>query len=425
MKYRLLTLLGLIALGSSSMLSWSQDYDDVYYDSKKDNGTKAVLKPAATQVKSQPQRVVINSTQPYKVTIQRGSNIVNGRDVDEYNRRGNYSYENYDTTAYSSDSNQADFSNTERIERFYNPDIVINSNDDDLITLYYDNTPTVNLTIGSSWWGPSIGWGWSGWYGPHWSFSFCDPWYYTSWYSPYWYTGWYWNWYDPFFSWGWHDAFWGWGGHHGWDWGGPGPHHNDWAWGGGRGWSGRQEGGRRPMGFASNDNRNNGFARYNNGGNGISGRRPMGARDMNGATYSNNSGNQSTYINGHRGSGNFGNTGSISANNTGRMNSNNVAGRANVGNVGNMSRRPMIANGGQRQTNVSNASSSNRVYVPSTQRRSETTIDNSNRTSGWSTHSNSSSWGGSRSWGGSPSGGGSFGGGNHGGGFSGGGGHRR
>ncbi len=428
MKYRLLTLLGLIALSGASMPAWSQDYDDVYYDAKKDNGEKTILKPAATQVKSQPQRVVVSGSQPYKVTIQSGSNIVNGRDVDEYNRRNGYEY--YDTTGYASalDENQGDFSNTQRIERFYNPDIVINSNDNDLITLYYDSAPTVNLTIGSSWWGPSIGWGWSGWYGPRWSYSYYDPWFYSSWYGPHWYAGWSWGWYDPLFSWGWGwggpGYHWGWDGpgHH-WGWGGPGPRPNDWAWGRGHGWNSRNEGGRRPMGYALGNSGRSGYASAN-GSNSVAGRRPMNISSNNrNFNYNNNSGSTSnggvrtTTVTGHRGASSS--TGNVNTtNNAGNMN------RANVGNVSSMGRRPASNN---------SSSTASRVYVPSTQRRSTESVSNSSRSSSsWNTtrsNSSSSSWGGSRSWGGSSSGsfggGGFSGGGGHSGGFSGGGGHRR
>ncbi len=420
MKYRLLTLLGLIALSGVSMPAWSQDYDDVYYDAKKDNREQTISKPAAAQVKSQPQRVVISGNQPYKVTVQsNSSNIINGRDVDEYNRRKNYDC--YDTIAYDNQLAGSDFSNTQRIERFYNPDIIINSNDNDLITLYYDSTPTINLTIGSSWWGPSIGWGWSGWYGPRWSYSYYDPWF--TWYGPHWYAGWNWGWNDPWFSWGWgwQDPFWGWGGPHHFGWGGPGPHYGDWAWDGGPRWNSRNEGGRRPMGYVSNNGGRNGFASAN-GGNAVTGRRPMGVNgNSNYTSPRNNGGNQSTTVTGHRGASTY-----INAGNTDRMSTANASSRANVGNVGNMSRRPMI---NQQQATTSNSTSNNRVYVPSTQRRSTATVDNSHRSSNWDnarTNSpSSSSWGGSRSWGGGSNSSSFGGGGGHNGGFSGGGGHRR
>ncbi len=444
MKYRLLTLLGLMALSSASMPAWSQDYDDIYYDAST-SGDKAAK---TTVTKQQPKRVVVRSNQPYTVTIQPSSNIVNGRDVDEYNRRGNYSYA--DTASIDTLAEQGNFANTQRIERFYNPDIIINSNDNDLVTLYYDNTPSVNLTIGTTWWGPTIGFGWDGWYSP-WSYSYYDPWFYRGWYGPHFYAGWNWGWYDPFFSWnwgwswgcdwGWHGPGWGWGGPH---WGGPA---HDWAWGGRPYRDSRIEGGRRPMGIGNNGR--NGFATAT--GNATSGRRPMGVNSATrgnvgtstAANYNNNYNNggvRTTTVTGHRGSGNFGNatTGSTTATAAGN--------RATVGNVGNMSRRPMMTTstaresvyGGQQSMNRSNSgNSTERVYVPSTERRSTATV-NSNGSRSWesnrSSSNSSSSWGGSRSWGGSSSGsfgggsfgGGSFGGGSRGGGgFSGGGGHRR
>lgn len=430
-----------MALSSASMPAWSQDYDDIYYDAST-SGKKA---EKATVVKAQqPKRVVVRSNQPYTVTIQPGSNIVNGRDVDEYNRRGGYDNYGYaDTASIDTLAEQGNFANTQRIERFYNPNIIINSNDNDLVTMYYDNTPSVNLTIGTTWWGPTIGFGWDGWYSP-WSYSYYDPWFYRGWYGPRFYAGWNWGWYDPFFSWSW-GCDWGWGWHGpGWGWGGPhwgGPAH-DWAWGGRPYRDSRIEGGRRPMGISNNSR--NGFATANNGNSGsaVAGRRPMGVSNATRgnignsttANYNNNYNNggvRTTTVTGHRGSGNFGNT------TTGSSTATAAGNRATVGNVGNMSRRPMMTTstaresvyGGQQSRNRNNTTE--RVYVPSTERRSTATVNNGSRSweSNRSSSSSSSSWGGSRSWGGSSSGsfgGGSFGGGNRGGGgFSGGGGHRR
>ena len=197
------------------------------------------------------------------------------------------------------------------------------------------------------------------------------------------------------------------------------------------------------MGIGNNGR--NGFATATgNGGSAASGRRPMGVNSATrsnigtstAANYNNNYNNggvRTTTVTGHRGSGNFGNatTGSTTATAAGN--------RATVGNVGNMSRRPMMTTntaresvyGGQQSMNRGN-SNTERVYVPSTERRSTATVNN-NGSRSWesnrSSSSSSSSWGGSRSWGGSSSGsfgGGSFGGGSRGGGgFSGGGGHRR
>lgn len=224
MKYRILTLVGLLALSAGSFLQ-AQDYDDIYYD-----GSKSA-KAAKTKVATPAKTVAVYGEVPdnYKVAAQ--SNYRIERDEDEYNRRGAYDptnayYEvdiNGDTIYFENDTIYEDaFANTRRIERFYNPDIVILSDDDDLVQIYYDESPTVNLVIGSDWGYGSLYGGFASYY----------PWY-TGWYEP-WYTGWYDPWYNPWYSswnyWRWHrPTLWGWdywsyrpwghywGFHYGWD----------------------------------------------------------------------------------------------------------------------------------------------------------------------------------------------------------------
>ena len=203
MTYRLLTLIGVMALCTAGAVA--QDYDDIYSD-----GTTTTVKserPRSTTVLTQP-RTVSEPTR-YKVTVEK---MGSARDEDEYNRRGSYRPLGYTDTVATDSSYLYDdntFANTERLQRFYDPNIVDGSGDDELITLYYDTTPTVNLVIGSNWgWGPYWGWGWSGWY---------DPWY-ASWYGPGWGGGWYRGWYGP--GWGWYSSWydpWYWD--YGWGWG--------------------------------------------------------------------------------------------------------------------------------------------------------------------------------------------------------------
>jgi len=229
MKYRILTLIGLLALSAGSILQ-AQDYDDIYYDGAKSTASKKA-KPAKT--------VVVYGDVPdtYKVAAQ--SNYRVERDVDEYNRRGAYDPEyaldlNGDTI-YGDTIYEEAFANTHLIERFYNPDVVILSSDDDLIELYYDESPTVNLIVGSDWgYDNYMGWGLS-----------YYPWY--SWRSYYpWYAGWYDPWYSPRFYGLYYPHFWGWSYtgwyytryHHSWWWGGCHPHGWDnWAWHGNTGHS--------------------------------------------------------------------------------------------------------------------------------------------------------------------------------------------
>jgi hypothetical protein len=231
MKYRFYALIGLLALSAGAILQ-AQDYDDIYYDASKSSAsTKAkVAQPAKT--------VAVYGEVPerYKEAVQ--VNYSTNRDVDEYNRRGAYDPSNMpafevdingDTIYFDNDSIYDDeaFANTRRIERFYNPDVVILSDDDDLVELYYSETPTINLIVGSDWGYDYYDWG-----------------FYSSYYP--WYTGWYvsWGWYSPWrwraswyygyrpwgWSWGYHPWYysswsWGWGRSY-WDWG----HRPYWGW---------------------------------------------------------------------------------------------------------------------------------------------------------------------------------------------------
>ncbi len=249
MKYRILTLLGLLALSAGPLLQ-AQDYDDIYYDASKSttSTTKTkVVKPAKT--------IAVYGDVPdtYKVAAQ--SNYRLERDEDEYNRHGAYDpqYEvdiNGDTlyldSLYLEDEA---FANTHRIERFYNPDIVILSSDDELVELYYDESPSINLVIGSDW-------GYN--YGMYGYGASYYPWYtgwYNPWYSPY-YNSYYWDWYDPWIStfsawhYGWYRPYWyhswhgpslwGWNywGHH--YWGHNYPWYNGGWYNGGGGLSGNR-----------------------------------------------------------------------------------------------------------------------------------------------------------------------------------------
>ena len=81
MKYRIFTLLGLLALGGGSFLQ-AQDYDDIYYDASKSKPTTTVVTPAKTVA------VYGDVAETYKVAAK--SNYRDERDVDEYNRRCAY-----------------------------------------------------------------------------------------------------------------------------------------------------------------------------------------------------------------------------------------------------------------------------------------------------------------------------------------------
>ncbi len=225
MKSYILTLIGALVLGNSVVQA--QDYDDVYYD------TKSSKQKTTTTVKTQ--KKAVDGSNPYfsknasKTTIlaDTTARMVNGRDVDEYNRRYADDAQQYyadESASYEiADSTQNnDFKYTDRIVKFHNADVVIHSDDPDLIELYYDNRPQVNLIVGTTY---------TGWYSDPFSWGYYDPWYsyslgwgrpyyrgwYAGWYSPWnswgwgWHSAWHYGWYDPCYSWGWGYPHYGWG----------------------------------------------------------------------------------------------------------------------------------------------------------------------------------------------------------------------
>ena len=233
MKLRVLSLMGVLTLGVSTVIQ-AQDYDDIYYDGSKATTVKTETKKVETVKKS----TATNVPAKYKVIVSK--NYQAERDVDEYNRRLPDSEITADSTLYEGDSSYV-FSNTRLIERFYNPDVAVASNDAELVEVYYDDTSgfDVNVTVVSPYdyyygYYPRARWGFG--YGNYWY----DPWYgsmfgiyYDPFFRPSWSWGWY-GWHDPYFygwNWGWRYSWYDpwarpWGhGPHMWNGGGFGPNH--------------------------------------------------------------------------------------------------------------------------------------------------------------------------------------------------------
>ena len=406
-------MVGLLALSAGAFLQ-AQDYDDIYYDAAKSTKTTKVVKPAKT--------VAVYGEVPdtYKVAAQTNYRVE--RDEDEYNRRGAYdpansaygsAYEidiNGDTIYLNDSIYEEAFANTRRIERFYNPDVVILSDDDDLVELYYDESPTVNLIVGSDWG-----------YGSYWDSYY--PWY-TDYYYP-WYTGYYYPWYHPyrhwytyhFWGWGYPDYYysgwygprlWGWNywgprpwsnlPHGGWaNWDGVRPHHNGGYVRPGHG--GLNSGGHR-VGLASNRNGRGRVDARGSNRNGISARDNNGNRPS-GVGTTTSRGSRGGYASG-RGGGNMGSRGSSG-----------VTTRSSG-----VSRTPSSGSSGRSYSGSSSSSSGSRSYSGGSRSYSGGSRSYSGSSSG-SSHSSGGSY--SSGGGGRSSGGG---GGSHGG-SSGGGGHRR
>lgn len=216
MKINLKSVIAAVALTAGISTVSAQGYydDDIYYNPDKVKKEKALKQQQQASRQARTYTAPLPGSDAYTVYTD------NQRDVDEYNRRG--------VKAVPADSAARvaarDFAYTNRIERFYNPEVISGSNDAELQDYYYGSqtdggSTTVNLYLS-----PSYAWGnpwfydpWMWNYAPAWSWSYWDP-FYSPWYGPSW--SWSWGW-GPSWSFGW--------GHH---WGcGP-----SWAWGPGWGW---------------------------------------------------------------------------------------------------------------------------------------------------------------------------------------------
>ncbi len=215
MKKLLLSILLLIPFVSNA-----QDFydDDIYYNSSS--------KPKVAKQKKETPKSVYNKTvedHDFKSPTYENYNS-SSRDVDEYNRRGGI-YKQNDTTQLKQERKSSNdvFEYTERLERFDNPNIITESDDEDLKELYYANdvniyigTPSVHIDFFDPWdswyrpysWGfgwnyGGFSWGFNSWSGPYWSwnFSYWGPSYYPPYYYPHYYPPYYpyYPHYDPYY----------------------------------------------------------------------------------------------------------------------------------------------------------------------------------------------------------------------------------
>ena len=402
MKYRILTLLGLMAISVATIVQ-AQDYDDIYYNASSSNSTEAktskVVKPAKTIA------VYGEVPETYKVTAN--SNYRIERDVDEYNRRGVDYESDYELDINGDTIFEDAFANTRRIERFYNPDVVILSDDDDLVELYYDESPSINLIIGSdAYYGSSYGWGWASSYYPWYSWGSYYPWR-VGWYDP-WYTFNY-GWYRPIY---WGGYYWGWGlnhwyhshwwpGYYGWDnWH---PRHNYADWGH------RPRPDRVHSFSGGSTHRNVGLANNRNG------RSRVGAAgNRNGiSARGDNSGNRPNRI-GTSGSRNRASSAISRGGNMDRRSSSGVVSRNSGVSRASAGSRSNGIYGSSSRSSGSYSSGSRSSGSYSSGSRSSGSYSSGSRSSGsYSSGSRSSSGGGSHSSGGGGSHGGSSGGGGH------------
>lgn len=229
--YRKLTALFISALTLASGVAMAQGYDDddIYF-----NPSKA--KKAKVEVKKQTSTPVYSySTTPGADTYYVPASAGISRSVDDYNRRGFFATDTVTTDADSLDV----FAGTRQIERFYNPDIVKQSGDKELVEIYYAQPANVNVYVGTDIWATPY-------YAGAWGYPYYSSWgypyrYYSSWGYPWsWGPSWSWSWgYGPSWAWG---PSWGWGYGPGWGWShGPGWGHGP-AWSHGPAWAGARPG---------------------------------------------------------------------------------------------------------------------------------------------------------------------------------------
>lgn len=176
----------------------AQDYydDDIYYDAAKAKKEKTSnVKQNNSSVKQTNKSTNYSSngygSYDYPAADTYYFSSSSTRDVDEYNRRGDYGYS--DSLAVDSISVE-DFAYTRRIEKFYNPTIVSGSGDNELQEYYYgsrEEPSEINIYVNTPYW---YSWGP---YRSSWYWTWSSPWYYDpwySWYGPSWYYDPYWNW---------------------------------------------------------------------------------------------------------------------------------------------------------------------------------------------------------------------------------------
>lgn len=214
----------LMAAASTAAVAQGYNYDDdIYYDASKKKAEKS--EAAKTRTQATTARTAsysgVRAATDYPAADTYNAPVSSlDVDVDTYNRRGQFLVsDSVDTSAQT----DGDFTYTQRIERFHNPDVVSGSSDEELKGVYayaMQQPQNINVYVIDN--DP-----WS-WYGPSWSWRYGNPWYWNTW-GPSWSL-----------SWGIYDPYWAWGPSWGWSWGwGPawGPAWGP-SWGWGPGWGG-------------------------------------------------------------------------------------------------------------------------------------------------------------------------------------------
>lgn len=352
---RMLPALALMALPTLAIAQGYYD-DDIYY-----NPSKETPKPVQTTKTNTKATTYYSDPLDYPAADTYIVNTGSTRDVDEYNRHGQFLVP--DSVKTETTTTTDTYANTRKIQRFHNEGIVDGMSNDDYATYVITNPAQLNIYVESplytSFYNPLYSpFGYYGYRSPYWSLSwgYYDPWFYDPWYGPSWGFG-------P--SWGWGPS-WGFGPAWGPGWGpswGFGPTWGP-GWNPGPGW------GPAPKPTPSGSSRPHAYAGT---GNSI---RPVASQSANKVTTGSATGNR------RPGNGGYGNS---TTTRPGTMtNANGSAARPGTstqGTSGTGNRLPSNhAQGIQTQTRPQNTQSQG----------TQVNTNRGNRNSGSSTHSNSS-----------------------------------
>ena len=176
---RKLQIIAILILGCLGSVANAQDYDDIYYDSTKKTSKPTVVSTPTSSTTASPSYSYYDNS--YSTS---GSTIINGRDVDEYNLRGDYGAEEYVPTDSIAVIDQGelyeDYAYTTRIRKFYNPTIIVETT----VPTYYDPLyapalATAAIATALSPWYWSDYYYWNSWR-PYYSYyGWHNPWYYS------------------------------------------------------------------------------------------------------------------------------------------------------------------------------------------------------------------------------------------------------
>ena len=164
MKTKNLIITGLLVL--APVIGFAQEWDDIYADPSQNTTTVKVQK----KQKPQKKKIVVVEGKASNMEVR-----ANGRDIDEYNRRGQDNLAENDTV-FVEDSVYQQYEYTDRIIKYHDPESSIKITGADEVTVYVGDDIYSDYYENRGWnfnmyYGYGMGWGWNSYY------PWYDPWY--------------------------------------------------------------------------------------------------------------------------------------------------------------------------------------------------------------------------------------------------------